>query len=63
MIITNTERAAILGGEAFARGVPCIPVLDGEFRDTLKGRAIGDPRNEPEYRAWIAGWTEASLSA
>ena len=61
MQVPNIALARQLGAEAFAIGIPMIPVLDGRIRDLIKSREVGDPRTQPELRAWIAGWTEANL--
>lgn len=60
---TNTLAAKALGAVAFAKGMKCAPVLDGAMMQTLIGREVGDARNAPEMKAWIAGWTQANIAA
>lgn len=59
----NTQAAKNLGAIAFASGIKCAPCLDGNMMDMLKGRTIGDKRSAQEMKAWISGWTQASLAA
>ena len=59
----NTQAANTFGAIAFASGIKCAPCLDGNMMDMLKGRMIGDKRSAKEMKAWISGWTQASLSA
>lgn len=59
----NTQAAKTFGAIAFASGIRCAPCLDGNMMDMLKGRTIGDKRSAQEMKAWISGWTQASLSA
>lgn len=51
-----------LGTLAFAAGRPCVPGLCADLGTHMAGRQIGDRRSVPEMKAWIAGWTEASLA-
>jgi hypothetical protein len=62
MTKANTQQAKTLGALAFARGV-FAAALDGEMRKLQMGRAVGDARNVPELKAWIAGNTQARLAA
>lgn len=59
----NTQAAKAFGAIAFASGIKCAPCLDANMMDMLKGRTIGDKRSAQEMKAWISGWTQASLSA
>ena len=59
----NTQAAKTFGESAFASGIKCAPCLDANMMDMLKGRMIGDKRSAQEMKAWISGWTQASLSA
>ena len=59
----NTQAAKTLGAIAFATGVARAPALDAAFMEMIAGREVGEARNVPEMKAWIAGWTEACLSA
>jgi hypothetical protein len=59
----NTQAAKAFGAIAFASGIKCAPCLDTNMMDMLKGRTVGDKRSAQEMKAWISGWTQASLSA
>ena len=59
----NTAAAKALGSIAFASGKMGSPVMDADFMETIKSRKVGDPRTIKEMKAWIAGWTQASLAA
>jgi hypothetical protein len=59
----DVHHARALGGAAFARGIVCIPGRDPQLTSFMGRREIGDKRTAPELRAWISGWTAASLSS
>ena len=59
----NTQAAKAFGAIAFASAIKCAPCLDTNMMDMLKGRTVGDKRSAQEMKAWISGWTQASLSA
>jgi hypothetical protein len=59
----NIQAAKTFGAIAFASGIKCAPCLDKNMMDMLKGRMVGDKRSVKELKAWISGWTQASLSA
>jgi hypothetical protein len=61
MTKANTQQAKTFGAIAFANNINAS-VLDKNFTDMLAGRQIGDKRNIPEMKAWIAGWTEAQVA-
>jgi hypothetical protein len=59
----NRAYTKTLGALAFARGIACAPALDSTLATYMGSRQIGDTRSVPELKAWITGWTEASLAA
>ncbi len=60
---TNVQHANILGRIAFAKGLPCAPVLNSELMALFAGRTTGDKNTIKEMKAYISGWTLAHLSA
>ena len=62
MTKANTQQAKTLGSIAFARGINA-PALDSAMMEMISGRQVGDSRTMKEMRAWVAGWTQANLSA
>ncbi len=67
MALKKTEKATLavcetLGGEAFKKGILCVPALDPALKPQLKGLGIGKPAIRV-LKAWIAGWTKANLAA
>jgi hypothetical protein len=58
--INRLATAQVLGQKAFVAGKPCAPALDSKLINLLNPE-VGT--NAPILKAWIKGWTEASLSA
>ena len=63
MTKANTQAAKTLGAIAYANGIKCAPCLDASLSSMVAGRLIGDKRTIAEMKAWIDGWTGASLAA
>lgn len=59
----NTQQAMIMGQIAYAKGLPCAPVLNPELMNLFAGRAVGDKNTIKEMKAYMSGWTSAHLSA
>lgn len=57
----DTVNAKAAGAKAFERGAARAPALDQEFMRITAGRQIGDKRTLVEAKAWLEGWTMASL--
>lgn len=60
-MIKNIQHAEIMGKIAYAKGLPCAPVLNAELMDSFKGRDIGDKNTIKEMKAYMSGWTSAHL--
>lgn len=57
----NTTTARALGAIAYNTGCPYAPALDENMVAHIAGREVGDPRTQPELKAWLDGWTGANL--
>ena len=55
------QRAAELGAKAFERGAKCVPALDAEIMDLIRGKKVG--AGLPIWDAWTRAWTMANLAA
>jgi hypothetical protein len=57
---TKIATASVLGTIAFKNGLKCIPSLDADLLELLKGLEVGNGSTKI-MKAWLKSWTIANI--